>query len=230
MFKVWEINQMEKEMCNYLDWETTDFETPYPTYPSQIVSKRAVEAASPSSTDPKPELNSTTSPVASTASPHKGRFTDLNLSSPILDTPLPSSSTHAENPKTEPENVMSKSSQKRNRYWATPSELYYNETIHTHSHNPSTRQIPILISRSSYTKSQPSVFLPSGTRIQAGTTFLIRHSVGCMDGGTRHGRHGHDGAGIGVLKKPMHLPDLLWAGIMHPVVEIPQNTQDVSHT
>ncbi|KAJ3737489.1 hypothetical protein DFJ43DRAFT_1044868 [Lentinula guzmanii] len=83
MFTLREINQMEREMCNYLDWELTvdnpilanfttmvkeDFRTsqgPYPTYPLKLVSKRAAKAAATTSTSttPIPEHNSTTSPI-----------------------------------------------------------------------------------------------------------------------------------------------------------------------
>ncbi|KAJ3815819.1 hypothetical protein EV368DRAFT_77536 [Lentinula lateritia] len=82
MFTLREINQMEREMCNYLDWELTvdnpilaDFTTmvkedfsssqgPYPTYPLKVVSKRAAKAASTSTkSTPVPEHNSTTSPI-----------------------------------------------------------------------------------------------------------------------------------------------------------------------
>ncbi|KAJ7764075.1 hypothetical protein B0H14DRAFT_3895433 [Mycena olivaceomarginata] len=80
MFTLREINQMEREMCNYLDWELTvdnpilgNFEAmvqrdfpptskgPYPTYSLHMVSKRAAKAAA--STSPIPEPNSTASPI-----------------------------------------------------------------------------------------------------------------------------------------------------------------------
>ncbi|KAJ3724412.1 hypothetical protein C8R42DRAFT_763670 [Lentinula raphanica] len=84
MFTLREINQMEREMCNYLDWELTvdnpilanftnmvkeDFRSPqgpYPTYPLKFVSKRAAKVAattSSTSTTPVPEHDSTTSPI-----------------------------------------------------------------------------------------------------------------------------------------------------------------------
>ncbi|KAJ7502950.1 hypothetical protein B0H11DRAFT_1987142 [Mycena galericulata] len=82
MFTLREINQMEREMCNYLDWELTvdnpilsNFETmiqrdfapnakgPYPTYSLHMVSKRAAKAAASTSATPIPEPNSTTSPI-----------------------------------------------------------------------------------------------------------------------------------------------------------------------
>ncbi|KAJ7076819.1 hypothetical protein B0H15DRAFT_571811 [Mycena belliarum] len=82
MFTLREINQMEREMCNYLDWELTvdnpilgnfeamvqrDFsptsKTPYPTYSLHMVSKRAAKAAASTSNTPIPEPNSTTSPI-----------------------------------------------------------------------------------------------------------------------------------------------------------------------
>ncbi|KIK67502.1 hypothetical protein GYMLUDRAFT_121907, partial [Collybiopsis luxurians FD-317 M1] len=72
MFTLREINQMEREMCNYLDWELTvdnpilsnfqhmvkeDFKSPqglYPTYPLKLVSKRAARAAASTSNTPVP--------------------------------------------------------------------------------------------------------------------------------------------------------------------------------
>lgn len=80
MFTLREINQMEREMCNYLDWELTvdnpilanfmdmvkrDFrgQGPYPTYSLQMVSKRAAKAAASTSATPMPEPNVTTSPI-----------------------------------------------------------------------------------------------------------------------------------------------------------------------
>ncbi|KAF7351155.1 Alternative cyclin Pcl12 [Mycena sanguinolenta] len=84
MFTLREINQMEREMCNYLDWELTvdnpilaNFEAmvqrdfppgskgPYPTYSLHMVSKRAAKAAASASNTPIPEPNSTTSPIPS---------------------------------------------------------------------------------------------------------------------------------------------------------------------
>lgn len=81
MFTLREINQMEREMCNYLEWELTvdnpilanfeaavkqDFASPqgpYPTYSLQMVSKRAAKAALSTTVTPIPEPNSTTSPI-----------------------------------------------------------------------------------------------------------------------------------------------------------------------
>ncbi|KAG7091093.1 hypothetical protein E1B28_010148 [Marasmius oreades] len=123
MFTLREINQMEREMCNYLDWELTvdnpilshfevavkqDFSNPqgpFPTYSLQMVSKRAIKAASSTTATPIPEPNSTTSPIpsfgqrhsspaASTESSpvprHKERFSHSSSSSPMPDTPSPS--------------------------------------------------------------------------------------------------------------------------------------------
>jgi hypothetical protein len=79
MFQLREINQMEREMCQYLDWELNvepstlkEFEAmvrkdfagpgPYPTYVLQTISKLAA-----SSTNPFPAIapNSSTSPIPS---------------------------------------------------------------------------------------------------------------------------------------------------------------------
>jgi hypothetical protein len=81
MFSLREINQMEREMCSYLEWELTvddpilsnfeakvtrDFTSPhgpYPSYPLSMVSKRAAKAAVSTSTTPIPEPHDTTSPI-----------------------------------------------------------------------------------------------------------------------------------------------------------------------
>jgi len=81
MFTLREINQMEREMCNYLEWELSvdnsilvnfeaslrqDFSSPsssYPSYPLTMVSKRAARAALSSTATPIPEPNDTTSPI-----------------------------------------------------------------------------------------------------------------------------------------------------------------------
>ncbi|KAJ7878154.1 hypothetical protein B0H14DRAFT_2501075 [Mycena olivaceomarginata] len=82
MFTLREINQMEREMCNYLDWELNvddpilaNFEAmvqrdfppnskgPYPMYSLHMVSKRAAKAAASTSATPIPEPDSTTSPI-----------------------------------------------------------------------------------------------------------------------------------------------------------------------
>lgn len=90
MFSLREINQMEREMCSYLEWELTvdnpileNFEKmvkrdfrgpgPYPTYSLQMVSKRAARAAAQPATaattaptsapTPMPPPNTTTSPI-----------------------------------------------------------------------------------------------------------------------------------------------------------------------
>ncbi|KAF8070746.1 hypothetical protein FPV67DRAFT_1041364 [Lyophyllum atratum] len=81
MFSLREINQMEREMCNYLEWELSvdnailitfekrlreDFRSPngpYPSYPLSMVSRRAARAAASASATPVPEPNDTTSPI-----------------------------------------------------------------------------------------------------------------------------------------------------------------------
>jgi len=81
MFNLREINQMEREMCNYLEWELTaanpmlsnfvtavkkDFreqKPSYPTYPTSFVSKRAARAEASTSNSPFQEQSSTSSPV-----------------------------------------------------------------------------------------------------------------------------------------------------------------------
>ncbi|KAF9565604.1 hypothetical protein CPC08DRAFT_704591 [Agrocybe pediades] len=113
MFSLREVNQMEREMCTYLDWELTvdnpilsDFEKAvrndfreeqrsYPNYPTTFVSKRARRAeqdASGAAASMETEKSSTTSPVPgfgqSRASPAKQSskgWTDPNTP----DTPSP---------------------------------------------------------------------------------------------------------------------------------------------
>lgn len=81
MFNLREVNQMEREMCSYLDWELTvdnvllrEFETmvrrdfkspdgPFPTYSLTMVSKRAMRAAQSSTATPLPEPIASTSPI-----------------------------------------------------------------------------------------------------------------------------------------------------------------------
>ncbi|KAJ3997821.1 hypothetical protein F5050DRAFT_1690190 [Lentinula boryana] len=124
MFTLREINQMEREMCNYLDWELTvdnpilanfttmvkeDFRTsqgPYPTYPLKLVSKRAAKAAATTSTSttPIPDHNSTTSPIpighptSPTKPPHSPQtLAPVRKSSPSFDmSPDTPSSSHSD--------------------------------------------------------------------------------------------------------------------------------------
>jgi hypothetical protein len=80
LFTLREINQMEREMCGYLEWELTvdkdilanfeamvtkDFSAPgpWPTYSLQMVSRRAVKVQSGQSSTPLPEPIFTQSPI-----------------------------------------------------------------------------------------------------------------------------------------------------------------------
>ncbi|KAL4268494.1 Cyclin-like protein [Pleurotus pulmonarius] len=122
MFTLREINQMEREMCSYLDWELTvdnpilaNFETmvkrdfrgpgPYPTYSLQLVSKRAIKAAASTSNTPVPPPHTTTtSPIPvfgqqqqqqqqRQASPPKPAYINTNVTYSSPPTPdTPSSS------------------------------------------------------------------------------------------------------------------------------------------
>ena len=112
MFTLREINQMEREMCNYLDWELTvdaNFETmvkrdftgsgAYPTYGLQMVSKRAVrEAAATAST--------ATTPIPQCASPIPAfgqRHTSKSVQPPPPSSaPIYSSPTTPDTPSTTP--------------------------------------------------------------------------------------------------------------------------------
>lgn len=80
MFSLREINQMEREMCGYLEWELTvdntmlttfeaklrdDFRSPdgpYPSYPLSMVSKRAARAAASTTSTPVPDSAETAVP------------------------------------------------------------------------------------------------------------------------------------------------------------------------
>lgn len=121
MFNLREINQMEREMCNYLEWELTaanpmlsSFETAvkdfreqkpsYPTYPTSFVSKRAAREAS----TPFQEQSSTSSPVpgftqngASAAKPGTPTKVSWGSDPHMLDTPSPTYS-HASSPASTP--------------------------------------------------------------------------------------------------------------------------------
>jgi hypothetical protein len=81
MFTLREVNQMEREMCNYLDWELTvddpiltnfelavkaDFRetrATYPNYPTTFVSKRAARAEASTSNTPFDEKSNSASPI-----------------------------------------------------------------------------------------------------------------------------------------------------------------------
>jgi len=101
MFTLREINQMEREMCNYLDWELTvdepilgnfekqvkidfrDHKSSYPNYPVSFVSKRATRS-NPESNTPFNEKSSTTSPIPSFG--NKGSSTPVKTSAPSTPT------------------------------------------------------------------------------------------------------------------------------------------------
>jgi len=118
MFTLREINQMEREMCNYLDWELTvddpilsnfekqvkiDFREHKPSYPNysvSFVSKRGARSAGGKANTPFEETSSTTSPIPSFGSkgsstpvktpgtPTKGGWNSADPNTP--DTPSPS--------------------------------------------------------------------------------------------------------------------------------------------
>ncbi|KAF5393360.1 hypothetical protein D9757_000520 [Collybiopsis confluens] len=101
MFTLREINQMEREMCNYLDWELTVDNPILSNFQIMLVSKRAARAAASTSNTPLPEPIPTTSPIpfghpsSSTPSkpsehppiPRKSSSTSVSMSP---DTPLSS--------------------------------------------------------------------------------------------------------------------------------------------
>ena len=87
LFGLREINLMEHQMCSYLDWELNvnsetmasfentvkkDFsreQDSYPTYPVEMVSKRAVKAVSSTDASPIPESNSAMNPILISTKP-----------------------------------------------------------------------------------------------------------------------------------------------------------------
>ena len=131
-FTLREINQMEREMCGYLDWEInvdneilSKFESAllrdfgvdreeYPNYPNEMVSRRAAKAAASTSNTPVPEPNSTTSPVPGFGkSPSKSQSPQCESSSPSTSrTSSPSSASWAgsSTPDTPPSSLSSSSS------------------------------------------------------------------------------------------------------------------------
>lgn len=111
MFNLREINQMEREMCTYLDWELvvdnailSNFEMmikrdfrgagPYPTYSLKTVSRRAEKAESPSSDPalpsppPQPQPNMSESPISgfSAGATNSPKQHDLSRPSPPIST------------------------------------------------------------------------------------------------------------------------------------------------
>ncbi|KAH6913938.1 alternative cyclin Pcl12 [Coprinopsis sp. MPI-PUGE-AT-0042] len=103
MFSLREINQMEREMCSYLDWELTvdgpmlgSFETAvradfaqdkktYPSYPLTAVSKRVSKSVTSPSAAPTPEPDSTN------AIPNFGQHRHASPSRSTSNSPVKSS-------------------------------------------------------------------------------------------------------------------------------------------
>ncbi|KAJ7668627.1 hypothetical protein DFH06DRAFT_203920 [Mycena polygramma] len=131
MFTLREINQMEREMCNYLDWELTvdnpilsNFEAmvnhdfapnakgPYPTYSLHMVSKRAAKAAASASATPIPEPNSTTSPIPAFGQQRQATPTKAYPAPPppIIPPPLYKKSTSPMTPDTPPQSYSNTTS------------------------------------------------------------------------------------------------------------------------
>ncbi|KAF9529701.1 hypothetical protein CPB83DRAFT_852012 [Crepidotus variabilis] len=110
MFSLREINQMEREMCNYLDWELTvddpilsnfeaavkkDFKetrSSYPNYPTAFVSKRALRALASSTNTPVTDITSSTSPVPG--------FSSKGSSTPVKTPGTPTKWAEASTPET----------------------------------------------------------------------------------------------------------------------------------
>ncbi|KAJ4482204.1 hypothetical protein J3R30DRAFT_3699623 [Lentinula aciculospora] len=143
MFTVREVNQMEREMCGYLDWELTvegeilspfqaritqDFaplQGPYPNYSLQDVSKRAAKAIVSKPNTPVPSPDSTTF--------HFPSFSQKYLSPVKTHTPAPATITtiampHSSSTRSERLHVATK----------TPSPSYSNSTSPASSISPQT--------------------------------------------------------------------------------------------
>jgi hypothetical protein len=127
MFSLREINQMEREMCGYLEWELTvdsgildgfekmvkrDFlvsNGPYPTYSLSQVSRRAARAAaaagsSSNAPTPMPPPNATTSPIPMFGNAHRSTPSEPSPTSSIphsINTAVPPHlSSHSTSPST----------------------------------------------------------------------------------------------------------------------------------
>ncbi|PFH52124.1 hypothetical protein AMATHDRAFT_2374 [Amanita thiersii Skay4041] len=149
LFTLREINQMEREMCSYLDWElTVDSETlqrferavrkdfslqqdNYPSYPVEMVSKRAIRAVTSTTATPVPEPNSTTSPIPMfsqqrNASPSKPNSKPQSRSSSVTWSSSPGSS----DPDTPPASYSNSTSPASSVSPATPTSVEdYNPKI-----------------------------------------------------------------------------------------------------
>lgn len=144
MFSLREVNQMEREMCGYLDWEITvdneiltrfedalqrDFAVDqynYPHYSNTMVSRRAARAAASTSNTPMPEPSSTTSPVPGfatqrNASPSKTQ-SPQSLSTSSTTTSSPTTSWNmSDTPDTPPSTFSNSSSPASSGSPRTPS-------------------------------------------------------------------------------------------------------------
>ncbi|KAJ7178777.1 hypothetical protein C8R43DRAFT_1189312 [Mycena crocata] len=145
MFTLREINQMEREICNYLDWELTvdnpilgnfeamvqrdfppDSKGPYPTYSLHMVSKRVVKAAASTSATSIPEPNSTTSPIPAFGQQRQATPTDTAYppSPPsIIPPPLYNKSTSPMTPDTPPQSYSNTTSPASSISPPTPTEF-----------------------------------------------------------------------------------------------------------
>ncbi|KAJ7659706.1 hypothetical protein DFH06DRAFT_1402746 [Mycena polygramma] len=131
LFTLREINQMEREMCNYLDWELTvdnpilsnfegmvnhDFapnaKGPYPTYSLHMVSKRAAKAAASASATPIPEPDFTTSHIPAFGQQRQATPTKACPAPPppIIPPPLYKKSTSPMTPDTPPQSYSNTTS------------------------------------------------------------------------------------------------------------------------
>ncbi|KAJ3972998.1 hypothetical protein EV361DRAFT_867271 [Lentinula raphanica] len=137
MFTVREVNQMEREMCGYLDWELTvegeiltpfqarvaqDFAPlhgPYPTYSLQDVSKRAAKTSASKSSTPTPSPDTTTPHFFSQRYP-----SPTKTSTPVATIPMSRSS--------------SARSERLHVAIKTPSPSYSNSTSPASSISPQT--------------------------------------------------------------------------------------------
>lgn len=145
IFSLREINQMEREMCSYLDWELNvdgvilanfqerlmvDFgqdQSQYPKYDVSLVSKRIRQGSVSSAGTPVSDTSSTTTAIQSYGSrnstPVKSSSSSNQTYSPTPDTPSPSYS-NSTSPTTSPGPLT------------PPSTEDYSAKIHGHDHSP----------------------------------------------------------------------------------------------
>jgi hypothetical protein len=181
MFTLREVNQMEREMCSYLDWELTvdnpileNFEnmvrhdfaaksTKYPTYSLQMVSKRAAKAAASASATPIPDPHPTTSPIPMFGQRYQTPTKAVEQQQPPppqrLDTTMASATGSYPNSPMTP---------------STPSASYSNNTSPAPSVSPQTPVGPVDNTARIYTETSPKYHLAVEQSIHHGHTHPLK--------------------------------------------------------